>query len=272
MIFYYPSFKTKALTFSYDDGTVQDRRLTEIFKKYNLKATFNLNSYTLGEKGFLENHGGFRVNFDKINSEEVISLYDGFEVAGHTTRHYSLPMLNDADFDKAILDDFVMLEKLCKKKPIGLAYPCGVYDERTTNRLKSLGVRFARTVKDTLRFEIPENFLSWHPTCHDHAPQIDTLINDFLSDNAPHLALFYIWGHAFELDKTDSDRWDDMENICKSLSNKNDVWYATNGEICEYITALRSFEATGCKKNNTEHNLYIEFDGKRIVLAPDETP
>ncbi len=246
MIFYYPSFKAKALTFSYDDGTVQDRRLTEILKKYNLKATFNLNSYTFGEKGFLENHGGFRVDFDKINSEEVISLYDGFEVAGHTTRHYNLP--------------------------IGLAYPCGVYDERTINRLESLGVRFARTVKDTLRFEIPENFLSWHPTCHDHATQIDTLINDFLPDNAPHLALFYIWGHAFELDKTDSDRWADMENICKSLSNKNDVWYATNGEICEYITALRSFEATGCKKNNTEHNLYIEFDGKRIVLAPDETP
>ena len=33
----------KALTFSYDDGVTQDIRLIEIFNKYNLKATFNLN-------------------------------------------------------------------------------------------------------------------------------------------------------------------------------------------------------------------------------------
>ena len=36
--------KKKALTFSYDDGVTQDIRLIEIFNKYNLKATFNLNS------------------------------------------------------------------------------------------------------------------------------------------------------------------------------------------------------------------------------------
>ena len=33
----------KAITFSYDDGVTQDVRLIEIFNKYNIKATFNLN-------------------------------------------------------------------------------------------------------------------------------------------------------------------------------------------------------------------------------------
>ena len=36
--------KLKALTFSYDDGVEQDRRLIKLFNQYNLKATFNLNS------------------------------------------------------------------------------------------------------------------------------------------------------------------------------------------------------------------------------------
>ena len=36
--------KMKAITFSYDDGVVQDRRLIELLDKYGLKATFNLNS------------------------------------------------------------------------------------------------------------------------------------------------------------------------------------------------------------------------------------
>ena len=37
----------KAVTFSYDDGVTQDIRLVEILNRYNLKATFNLNSELL---------------------------------------------------------------------------------------------------------------------------------------------------------------------------------------------------------------------------------
>ena len=40
--------KKKAITFSFDDGVSQDIRLIELFNKYGLKGTFNLNS------GFLE--------------------------------------------------------------------------------------------------------------------------------------------------------------------------------------------------------------------------
>ena len=36
--------KKKAITFSFDDGVRQDVRLIEILNRYNLKATFNLNS------------------------------------------------------------------------------------------------------------------------------------------------------------------------------------------------------------------------------------
>ena len=40
----FPQGKNKALTFSYDDGRQEDRRLISIFRKHGLKATFNLNS------------------------------------------------------------------------------------------------------------------------------------------------------------------------------------------------------------------------------------
>ena len=45
--------KKKAITFSYDDGVLQDRRLVEILNKYGLKATFNINSELLGTKNTL---------------------------------------------------------------------------------------------------------------------------------------------------------------------------------------------------------------------------
>ena len=36
----YPGGKTKALTFSYDDGKIHDRRLVKLFNTHGLKATF----------------------------------------------------------------------------------------------------------------------------------------------------------------------------------------------------------------------------------------
>ena len=39
----YPNGKSKAVTFSYDDGVPQDKRLAELFNKYNMKGTFNFN-------------------------------------------------------------------------------------------------------------------------------------------------------------------------------------------------------------------------------------
>ena len=43
----FPEGKFKALTFSYDDGNVADRRLVEIFNRYGMKGTFNLCSFHL---------------------------------------------------------------------------------------------------------------------------------------------------------------------------------------------------------------------------------
>ena len=38
----FPGGKHKALTMSYDDGKLQDRRLVEIFNRYGIRGTFNL--------------------------------------------------------------------------------------------------------------------------------------------------------------------------------------------------------------------------------------
>ena len=39
----FPGGKHKVLTFSYDDGRQEDRRLVEIFNRYGMKGTFNIN-------------------------------------------------------------------------------------------------------------------------------------------------------------------------------------------------------------------------------------
>ena len=44
--------KKKAVTFSYDDGVRQDKRLSEIFNKYGMKASFNHNCDYMRENNF----------------------------------------------------------------------------------------------------------------------------------------------------------------------------------------------------------------------------
>ena len=44
-----PDGRFKALTLSFDDGRVQDRRLVTLLNRCGIKATFNLNSGEQGE-------------------------------------------------------------------------------------------------------------------------------------------------------------------------------------------------------------------------------
>lgn len=40
----FPNGSLRAVTFSYDDANVADERLVDLFNRYGLKATFNVNS------------------------------------------------------------------------------------------------------------------------------------------------------------------------------------------------------------------------------------
>ena len=44
----FPDGKNRAFTMSYDDGCVEDKRLSDIITPYGLKCTFNLNALSLG--------------------------------------------------------------------------------------------------------------------------------------------------------------------------------------------------------------------------------
>ena len=46
-----------------------------------------------------------------------------------------------------------------------------------------------------------------------------------------------VWGHSYEFDR--DDNWHIIEEFCKYASGRDGVWYATNIEICDYITAVR---------------------------------
>ena len=87
--------KNKAVTFSFDDGVVQDRRFVGILNKYGLKGTFNLNSAKLGYHSAGREVNGRTVDYSKVEPYEIRELYRGHEIASHTLGHPDLTELTD---------------------------------------------------------------------------------------------------------------------------------------------------------------------------------
>ena len=133
--------KMKALTFSYDDGTVQDKRLAALFHKYGMKCTFNLNSELFGQPGeLIRANGTVRVDHTKVNAADVKYIYEGHEVAVHTLTHPRLPAIEDeAQIIRQVEQDRLNLSELCGYEVIGMAYPCGGqnHDDRVADIIRN---------------------------------------------------------------------------------------------------------------------------------------
>ena len=227
--------KMKALTFSYDDGVLQDERLIGIFNKYGLKGTFNINSELLGTKGCLD-VWGVTVDHIKFQPEEVKDIYKGHEVAVHTLTHPNLTMLDEKEIIRQVEEDRINLSKLAGYEIRGMAYPCGGVnnDDRVAQIIKeNTGVRFSRTITSTYSFDLQENLYRFHPTVkHTEWDKLQELVKAFIDLKTDKPALLYIWGHSYEFDAEKS--WEKFEDICKDLSNRDDIFYGTNRDVFGY--------------------------------------
>ncbi len=227
--------KRKAITFSFDDGVTQDRRLIALLDKYGLKASFPLNSSSLGKPGHID-YGPFHASHNKVAPEEVRSLYQHHEVLVHTVHHPDLIQCDEATIIHEVEDDRKALESLWGKPIIGMAYPFGTYDEKVVKTIRNqTKVLFSRSIWATFDYRLPEQWLIWRPTVHalDFEHLFD-LAEKFIALDTPEDALFYIWGHAYEFDF--SDTWERFEAFLKIISFKKDIFYGTNGEVYRCLT------------------------------------
>lgn len=254
--FTYPEGKAKALTFSYDDGVIEDRQLISIFNKYKVKGTFHINSGLLGQG-------------KHIDPTELAELYKGHEISCHSVTHSALALCNRESIVAEILEDRKNLEALSEYPVIGLSYPNGSYNSYVLDILKSLGIVYSRTVKSTGGFSLPDNFLEWHPTCH-HSHDLIAKAEAFEKAYRS-LALFYVWGHSYEFER--NGNWDLIENFCAKVSGNDTVWYATNIDIYEYLTALKQIQFSVDLKlvrNLSSQTVWFKADGELIKLESDK--
>lgn len=221
----------KYLTFSFDDGALQDIRLAELFRKYGLKATFNINSELLDMPGELTVNGS-RVNHGKVRLEDFAGIYDGFEVAAHTLTHPMLPQLERDEVIRQVEQDRLNLSEFVGYEVVGMAYPGGGVnnDERVAAIIESgTGIKYARTITSTHSFDRQTDLYRFNPTVSVVEPCLFELAEKFLALPEDEYALFYVWGHSFEFDAY--AKWDEFESLCRLLAGRGDINYVSNREI-----------------------------------------
>ena len=227
------SKKSKAITFSYDDGVTQDIRLIELLNKYNLKCTFNLNSELLGKKGILicQNQ---QISHYKIHKDDVKYIYGEHEIAVHTLTHPNLTQLNDAEIIHQVEQDRLNLSELAGYEVIGMAYPCGGVnnDDRTAKIIKeNTGTKYCRTITCNNCFDPKDNLYRFNPSAyHLDFDNLMRLGQQFIDLDAKTPQIFYIWGHSYEMD-CETYNWVKLEEFFKLISNKDDIFYGTNKEV-----------------------------------------
>lgn len=266
----FPDWKLKAVTLSYDDGVVFDRKMISILDKYGLKCTFNINSEL-----YANETGGRR-----LTKDEATELYKNspHEVAIHGAKHLSLAEVSPEAATRDVIVDRENLEAQFGRIIKGMAYANGSYNDTAVEILKNSGVKYARTTIATNAFDIPTDWLRLPSTCHHTAANLDELTDKFLSieeggyfwGNAP--KLFYLWGHSYEFN--DNDNWEIIENFAKKVGNREDIWYCTNGEVYDYVKAFEKLEFSvdgKIIKNPTDTDLYLCYYRKNILVKACST-
>jgi len=265
----FPGGRKKAVTLSYDDGITQDKRLVSIFNKYDLKATFNLNSGIQNENSYWVDNG---TTIKRMNIDEIEEVYRGHEIAVHSLTHPQLEELPREMIITEIFEDRKNLEKIFGYPVRGMAYPYGTYNKKVIEVMKNCGIEYSRTVNQHEKFNLPENFLEWHPTCHHRNSRLMDITKNFLLNDFKFMSLLYVWGHSYEFDL--DENWELIEEFCETISNNNEIWYATNIEIKDYMDALGNLKySADCKivYNPSAISIWIRVDEQIIEVKAGDT-
>ena len=242
-----PVYK-KYFTMSFDDGITQDARIIQILKKYDMPCTFNINTglYGVDWSAWLSDYAGIPVSHVRFTKAQIeTGIYEGFDVEVHTIDHPDLAS-SYVQYGASYVIDQVKRDEnniaaLTGKRPVGMAYPGGALSSTSDDVIRTIldntNVRFARlavNLSDPTQFAFPEYWMTWYPTASigSGMTALNSLADAYIAADADKCdMLYYVWGHAYEIDMY--DLWDEFEAFVKKMSEQDDVVFVTNAELYE---------------------------------------
>ena len=110
--------------------------------------------------------------------------------------------------------------------------------------------------------------MSWKATCH-HDHNLLKLGEEFVNlQKKQYMYMMYVWGHSYEFTK--NNNWEVMEDFCKLVGGRDDIWYATNIEIVDYMDVVKAaqFAVDGSfVYNPCVQSLWLCVDDEKFIEA-----
>ncbi len=218
--------KQRFFALSFDDGTPNDERLVSLLNHYGIKASFHLNAGMIPLDGQIGPQ-------DRLPLNRLQNLYTAHEVAAHGYMHPDLTTLKEHEIREEIEKDIQGLNAYFKQTTLGFAYPFGTFNAMVIDVLRKTPLVYARTIRDTHRFDLPKDPLLLDPTCHINDERLLGLAQAFMEkSNEP--SFFLVWGHSYEL-RHEAD-WERFELFLKRIAHHEDVFY---GSILDCLKAMK---------------------------------
>lgn len=226
----------------WDDGVVNDIHLIEILKKYNAKATFNLNpgfmkperipSCWVGVNNPRWSYHGYHGG--KVGQRELVDVYGDFQVASHCWNHECAGDVPDEVFLKAAVDAKKYLEDLFQRECPGFAWPCGKFTESTMKLLREAGFVYGRTCRNTDNVAGCRDTMMLASSCHFQDWNFARLYEEAKAKNG----IFYFWGHSYEMYEY-APLWQQTEEKIRMISQDPEAVWCDVAEIAKEITAAQ---------------------------------
>ena len=211
----------KYFVFAIDDGTIYDTKVIDIFNRYKIRATFNLNS---GLQDYVWYKGDLPVR--RLDLCKYKDIYKNHEVASHSLTHPFLTNMPDDAVYHEVKEDVDNIERIFARKVISFSFPFDGFDERTINIIKSVDITHI------ILPEIDDSFKLPYDTCHIKVTSLN--IDDalekferFIKDKDAELFVYLSHSYDYEFD----DSYDKLEKLCQLVKSQKDIKTITIGEI-----------------------------------------
>lgn len=189
---------------SWDDGVVEDVRLTKLLRKYRAFADFNLVPGLYSAERSWGWRQGER-DVWRLGRNELTAVYEGFDIASHSMSHPDLTRTDHGRLWYEIRESKRVLEEMFQREVPGFCYPFNAYNERVIQSIREAGYRYARGSDAGTEYP-PAEPLVFSPTCHFLA---EDFWDQYRRTKEKDTGVFYFWGHSYEL--TTESMWEDFE-------------------------------------------------------------
>ena len=203
----------KKFVFAIDDGTIFDKKVIDIFNKYGIRATFNLNS---GLQDYVWYKDWLEVR--RLNLKENKHIYKGHEVASHSLTHPFLTSLSDEDVYHEVKEDIDNLKNTFGCDIKSFSFPFDGYDERTINIIKGLGIThiILPAIDDSFHYPVDTHHIkvtSWN--IDDALAKVKRFIEDKDAE------VFIYLSHSYDYEYENS--YDKLEKLCKTIVKNKEI-------------------------------------------------